>query len=310
MALAALVVLVGGVWAAGRWLVPGTAGGAAGAAATRSVMRNGKAAAFGAVGAPLERGGMVHAPAFQSGATVAAGPAMSVTSGGGASVLGRRIVETATITVAVPHPRTAFAQVGAEAVALGGYIQNSSLMTGGKSGDISASLVLEVPHAQYGALLKHVSGMGRVRSSSAGSQDVTAQYVDLQGRIRALTAERQSYLTLLGHATKVGDILQIQSALTGVEAQLEGLTGELRVLAHQSAMATVSVTLLPMGAAAPIRVVRPLGPVIKAFSASLRAMGRGGLAAAEVLAWLVPWALIGLGGYAGYRLLARRRARA
>ncbi len=224
-------------------------------------------------------------------------------------MLGRRIVETAAITVAVAHPRSAFAQVGAEAVALGGYIQSSSLMTGGKSADVSASLVVEVPHAQYGALLKRVSGMGRVRSSSAGSRDVTAQYVDLQGRIRALTAERQSYLTLLGHATKVGDILQIQSALTGVESQLEGLTGELRVLAHQSAMATVSVTLLPAGVLAPIPVVRPLGPVVRALSASLQAMARGGLAAAEVLAWLLPWAVIGFGGYAGYRLLARRRAR-
>ena len=307
LALATVGAVVGAVWAAGG-VLSGRPGGAAAPAAGVMVARNAVARAPMVAGAATALG-----PAAAQ--SHAAATAVAVASGGGSvgssggSVLGRRIVETAALTVRVAHIPQAFSQIGAAAVSLGGYIQSSNLITGGRTGDASATLVLEVPHAQYGVLLKRIAGMGHVRSTTVSGRDVTAQYVDLQGRIRALSAERQSYLTLLGHATSVGDILRIQSALTGVESQLESLTGQLRVLTHLSAMATVTVTLLAQPVVTLPRVVRPIGRVGEALTASLQVMERGGLAAAQALAWILPWAAMGLGAYAAFRLLARRRAR-
>lgn len=258
----------------------------------------------------------VPMPAAGAVAGTVAGTAAPSTGLGDAVV--RRVEESASMTVRVKDVGEAFDALTAMAGGLGGYVQSSSLQTGG--GDpgsgvtqaASASVVVAVPHEQYATFIKQAGGLGKVLTTSANGQDVTQQYVDLQGRITALKAERQSYLTLMSKATAIGDILQIQSALTDVQSQIENLTGQLHVLDSLSAMATVAVSLV-----APVAVVTPPPPqrpgpvqrVTAAFSGSVQALANGATALALALAWMLPWAVLVLVGLLVFRRLSRRGAR-
>lgn len=229
-------------------------------------------------------------------------------SGGLGAVVARRVEQNAQVTVRVKDVGQAFNAATALATSLGGYVESSNLSAGGSGAAPYATLVLAVPQAQFGACLKQVGALGTVSDTSVSGQDVTQQYVDLQGRIDALTAERQSYLTLLGKATAIGDILQIQNALTDVQAQIENLTGQLRVLDDLSAMARVNVTLsVPVAVpAAPRHLPAALQRVNAALGASLQALVDGATALAEAVAWVLPWAALGSVGWLVYRRVAAR----
>lgn len=261
----------------------------------------------------------VLVPAPGLGAAMAA-PAIAPSTGTGlGDAVVRRVEESASMTVRVQDVRAAFDALTAMAAGLGGYVQSSSLQTG-VSADASgvgpqpaaASLVVAVPHPQYATFIKQAGDLGKVLTTSANGQDVTSQYVDLQGRITALKAERQSYLTLMGKATAIGDILQIQAALTGVQSQIEDLTGQLQVLGSLSAMATVAVSLTapPVVVAPPVpHRLSPLQRVTAAFAGSVQALANGATALALALAWLLPWAALVLVGLLVYRRIGRRGAR-
>lgn len=282
---------------------------------------SGRAAAF----APIAGAGGAPAPAALNtfagtavesasvGATGGGGGSGGTTSGGSGlgDVVTRRVEQNAQLTVRVKDVGQAFNAAGALAATFGGYVESSNLNAGGGTGQEDATLVLAVPQAQFGACLKQVEALGTVANTTISGQDVTQQYVDLQGRIDALTAERQSYLTLLGKATAIGDILQIQNGLTDVQSQIENLTGQLRVLDDLSAMARVNVNLLPVAAVQPVPRQTPaaIRRVAAALQASARALADGATALAEAVAWVLPWvALGGLGWLVYRRVVSRVRA--
>jgi|GEM_PF-3223387 len=253
-----------------------------------------------------------QAPSGTAVQTAGGSPATGAAALGGPAV--RRVEESATLTVRVQGVASAFESLTSLAVGLGGYVQSSDLQTGsgGGASSSSATVVVAVPQAQYAGFLRQAGALGKVLRSSATGQDVTQQYVDLQGRLTALKSERQSYLTLLGKATSVGDILQIQSALTDVEAQIEDITGQIDVLDALSAMATVTVDLVPPAAPAPPPPHRPtpLERISAAFATSVHALTGGATALALALAWALPWAALATGAVIAFRRFGRRGARA
>ncbi|MBL7486627.1 DUF4349 domain-containing protein, partial [Frankia sp. AgW1.1] len=141
--------------------------------------------------------------------------------------------------------------ISAAAQALGGYLSaNQVTGTATTSDDVpqSATITIRVPAASFGKLQDAVTGVGTVQSSTTSSQDVTAQYVDLQAREDALTTSRGTYLTLLSKATTVGDILAVQQQIDGVQTQIEQIEGQRKVLADQSDLGTLTVDLTEKGA--------------------------------------------------------------
>ena len=130
----------------------------------------------------------------------------------------------------------------------GGFVARSQLQVGAPgAGSSYGQLVLQVPQAQFGALLDQVQKAAKVTSVSSTSTDVTGQYVDLQARITALEASRQQYLTILAQATSISDILSVQSQLDTIQSQIEELQGQLNLLDSQTTYATLTVSLSESG---------------------------------------------------------------
>jgi hypothetical protein len=219
----------------------------------------------GSVAAPAMPGGGIDAPrgTVANGgvpdAGSAAGPAASAPAGSGEARptdVQPRIVWTGSMSVEVPAGTVdaTIRKISATAGGLGGYLQASQVDgTPDPSDGIpqTATITMRVPAASFGALRDAVGGYGTVRSSSTSSQDVTADYVDLKARETALTTSRATYLTLFAKATTVSDILAVQRQLDGVQTQIEQIEGQLRVLAGQSDLATLTINLAEQGARQP-----------------------------------------------------------
>ena len=78
---------------------------------------------------------------------------------------------------------------------------------------------------------------------------MSSQLVDLGARITSLKAEEAAFQTLLGKATKIGDVLQIQDQLFNVRTQIEQLTAEQANLNDQATFSTITVSMYEPGVA-------------------------------------------------------------
>lgn len=190
--------------------------------------------------------------------------------------------------------------------AYGGFVASSS-----STFDTDASfgqLVLRVPVNQFDPTRRAVAGLGELEAETVRGQDVSAQLVDYDARLRSLEVQEEALRSLLGKATTVGEVLQIQPALSGVRQQIEQFTAQRARLKDAAAMSTLLVTLREPDAPS---VGRPdptqtgLGRRMEqAVDGALSVMG--GMIVA--LGWAVPMLALGTIGYVTVAL-GRRRGR-
>ncbi len=90
---------------------------------------------------------------------------------------------------------------------------------------------------------------GRLLNTSMSTQDVSSDYVDTQSRLNNLRGEQQRLLTLLSHASALGDVLSIDQRLTDVEGQIEQIEAHLNNLNGQITFYNISISLQPSQAA-------------------------------------------------------------
>ena len=187
-----------------------------------------------------------------------------------------------------------------------GYVADSHTAEGS---DPSGAVTLRVPVQAFEATLSQVRGLGaKVLSQQTSGEDVTASYVDLQARIRALSDTRATFERLLSKATTINDILAVQSRITDVQTQIEQLQGQLRVLSDKADFAALTVTVDEKAAPAPVR--HEQSGIAKAFHRSLDRFLGGVEAIIGILGPLLLIALVVLvlvlAGRLGYRRLRRQ----
>ncbi len=106
-------------------------------------------------------------------------------------------------------------RVATQAVSLvrdaGGYVEREW-----SSDDTAISLTLRVPMAAFSNTVAGLERLGSVQSRNVSSDDVTAEYVDTDARLKNMIALRDRLRDLLLKATEVKDLLSaLGSALGG-----------------------------------------------------------------------------------------------
>jgi len=124
---------------------------------------------------------------------------------------------------------------------------------------------------------------GRLVSTTKSTQNVTGDYVDTQSQLKNLRGEQDRLLTLLSHASVLGDILAIDQRLTDVEGQIEQIDVHLNQLNGQTTFYNITVTLQPSSA-----VLTP-PPAAWSPAAIWQSAVGSALAFAEVLATALIW---------------------
>ena len=194
-----------------------------------------------------------------------------------------RIEQTGSLNLTVAHGAltSTMNKLTALASAYGGFVANSQTQSNGASsasttsdGPPSGTVTLQVPVANFGALLAEAKSLGKPSAVTTKATDVTGQYVDLQARINALELSRQQYLTIMAKASSVGDVLAVQAQLDNLQSQIEQLQGQLAVIDNQTAYSTLIVALSEPGPHHPAPVPAASG-VTKAWHDSLHGFAVG-----------------------------------
>lgn len=168
-------------------------------------------------------------------------------------------------------------------------------------------LVVRVPVAEFGETMTAFEKVGTLVSSDRSSEDVSAEVIDTEVRIRAQERSLKRIELLLDRAQKIGDIVSIESELTRRQADLDALKQTQAYYADQTAMSTITVHLSRTG-----KPAEPTDEEAGGFLAGLRS-GWGALVsfatvAATVAGALLPWTVVLLALGLPLWLVVRRRA--
>ncbi len=128
----------------------------------------------------------------------------------------------------------------------GGYVEARQVYHGSANATRryrNAELTLRIPADKVDSFLEGISGMSNIISSRETVDDITLTYVATQSRITALETEQARLLELLAKAESMSDLLQIESRLTEVRAELESITSKLLVFDNQVNYGTIYLSL-------------------------------------------------------------------
>ena len=248
-------------------------------------------------------GSVAEGSTASSGGSVGPGPGTGGRQQGGSTVVATapRVIKTAELDLRVTDGTFSetFGRTEQIAARHGGFVTGSSTYTNpARSGD----LTIRVPSERFELALADLRALGVVTSQRVEGQDVTAEFVDLEARLRNWEAHERVLLNLNEEATSIGESLQIQRELQSVQLEIERLRGQLQVLADQTALGTITVA------------VREAAIAEQEQEAPRGTWGRAVAAAGKVLAAMI----VGLGYVApvlaalalvwlGVRLFRRRR---
>jgi hypothetical protein len=226
---------------------------------------------------------------------------------------GSDIIYTASLTVRARDVSQEETHAQEIVNATGGYVSSeSSSIDPAHPARSTASLELKIPVDAYPATLnKLTTALGTQVSLQQQAQDVTETVADVSSRVNSAQAAIAQLRTLLGRATSVGDLLNIQGQISQQESALESLEAQQRALNHETAYATVSLRLTGTKVPVKRKPQHHAGGFVRGLSAGWRALRSFGTGLLAVVGALIPFAVfIAAGGYLAYRgrrWLQRRR---
>ena len=154
--------------------------------------------------------------------------------------IGRDIIFTADMTVAVTDVAGAGEEATREIEALGGFLFGQR--TAGSPQPTSV-LTFKIQPEDFQTALTALGSIGEIRSQNVTADDVTERIVDLESRIATATASVERLRGLLAEATDIEAVVELEAELLARETELETLRGSLRTLQDQVSLATIVLTL-------------------------------------------------------------------
>lgn len=154
---------------------------------------------------------------------------------------GRKIIRNTELTIETKTFSESVRMLKQAVGAANGYIEYSSLYSRGRTQ--SAEYVCRVPSAEYAAFLQGVQGAGSIVRTEERTEDATAQYVDIEARLKSLRTQEARLLALMEESGSLEELLAVQDKLMDVQYQIESYTGQMNVLTDRIDYATVRVYL-------------------------------------------------------------------
>jgi hypothetical protein len=156
----------------------------------------------------------------------------------------RKLARRADISITVTDVDAAATRVRAIAASAQGLVTAEAISsepevsTGGFS-----TITISVPTAELDGTLDQLAKLGKVHSRNASTDDVTAQYVDTEARVKTMQSSVDRVRALMSQATKLGDVVALEAELSRRQADLEATQSQLAALKDSVALSPVEVRL-------------------------------------------------------------------
>lgn len=182
-------------------------------------------------------------PALDTGLGASTSSRGAGSTAAGVTPLTRAVVSTGQLTLRVRQVATARTDVVRLTTAAGGSVADEETTGDDRGGLVDSTLTLRVPTARFAGTMDALARVGDVDQQSRSSQDVTTKVIDNDVRVRAAERSLRQIELLLGRATKLGDIIAIESDLARRQADLDSLKSQQAFLSDQTSLSTITVHL-------------------------------------------------------------------
>jgi hypothetical protein len=187
------------------------------------------------------------------------------------------IVKNANLSMIVPNSTLAMQQVTDLAKIMKGYVVTSYLYKStGEDGQTytDANITIRVPEGRLEDALKEIRGLVKdpkvdITSENVTGEDVTAQVVDLESRLRNNEKVVAKLNQLMDEATKTEDALNVFNQMIYYQEQSEILKGQIKYQREAAAMSAITLSLTERQPIAPVTIAgwQPGGVALNAIRA-------------------------------------------
>jgi hypothetical protein len=188
-----------------------------------------------------------------------------------APAVASKLIKSADLTLLVENVDEAAEAIGKIRITFGGQPgnENFSEYGNGRYGDMT----IWVPAQKFDDAILSIKKLAlKVNNERVGVEDVSAQFVDLESRLKNLKVAEAQYQEIMKRSGKVSDILEVTRALTETRGQIEETQGRVDYLSRQVALSSIHISLTEE--ASPGTVVsdewRPMSVVKVALNQNLR----------------------------------------
>lgn len=148
------------------------------------------------------------------------------------------LIYKADFTLAVYEVQKSVDAVQALAEKSGGYLARRD----------DTSITIRIPAGAFQDVVGDIGKLGDVLNRNVTSEDVTAEFRDLEVQLANALAMRERFAKLLEKAVKVEEALQIEKELGRVTDEIERIKGRLKLLSDLASYSTITVRFSPHAA--------------------------------------------------------------
>lgn len=191
----------------------------------------------------------------------------------------RLVIKNAKLSLIVKEPPSAMAAIAEMAESMGGYVVSADLyQTTTRSGKEvpRASITIRVPAEKLNQALDEIKSLSDElpQSEKITSQDITAEYTDLDSRLQNLKRAEEQLQQILDQAYSTEDVLKVYQQLTQVREQIEVIEGQMKYYRESVALSAISAELIAAEEVEPLTIGnwRPVGVARNALQALINAV--------------------------------------
>ena len=153
-----------------------------------------------------------------------------------------KIIKTGTLRFESTNLDQSFSTVKAAIIKHKASVQND--VSGKNDALVFRNITIRIPSEAFDAFIAEISqGVNHFDRKEISAEDVTEEYIDVEARLNTKRVLEKRYFELLGRATKVSEMLEIEHSLSEVREEIEAKEGRLKYLQNQVSMSTVHLEM-------------------------------------------------------------------
>ncbi|RJX20498.1 MAG: DUF4349 domain-containing protein, partial [Ammonifex sp.] len=146
---------------------------------------------------------------------------------GGTGAGERLVVKRKTLRLSVKDINAAMEAAGEIAAQNGGFTVNAAVTSGDdppvypqrngrefQARPFTGTITVKVPVERFATAVSAIKKLGNLRSEYETAEEVTEQHIDLTARLRNLKRQEEQYLSFFKAATKVEEMLKVETQLS------------------------------------------------------------------------------------------------
>jgi Domain of unknown function (DUF4349) len=161
------------------------------------------------------------------------GPASSATPSEPRTQRAPILIYTASLALAVASVIDGLKEIEAMTREYGGFLARRD----------DHSITIRVPAQRFDDAVLRIEKLGDVLHRNVAVEDVTAEFTDVQTRLKSARAVRDRLKELLAKSTRVQDSLAIEKELSRIDTEIERMETRLKFLRDRAMFSTITVRL-------------------------------------------------------------------